>query len=106
VIVAEEQADALVEKIRSHVERIRVGDGMLETTTMGPLISKAQFETVHRYVCHGIESGLRLVTGGKPLTNSPDTDGYYYAPTVFDQVGPESPLAKEEVFGPVLPILR
>jgi aldehyde dehydrogenase (NAD+) len=106
VIVAERQADALVKNIRSHVDRIHVGDGMLETTTMGPLVNKTQFETVHRYICHGVESGLRLVTGGKPLTNNPDIDGYYYAPTVFDKVWPESSLANEEIFGPVLPILR
>ena len=106
VIVAEEQADTLVKNIQSHVDRIKVGDGMLEDTTMGPLASKAQFETVHHYVRQGIESGLTLVVGGQPLTDRPDVDGYYFAPTVFDQVGPDSPLADEEIFGPVLPILR
>jgi NAD-dependent aldehyde dehydrogenases len=104
--VAEEQADTLVKNIQSHVDRIKVGDGMLEDTTMGPLASKAQFETVHHYVRQGIESGLTLVVGGQPLTDRPDVDGYYFAPTVFDQVGPDSPLADEEIFGPVLPILR
>jgi aldehyde dehydrogenase (NAD+) len=106
VVVTDDQADALVKNIQLHVDRIKVGDGMLENTTMGPLASNTQFETVHRYVCQGIESGLKPVVGGKPLTNRPDVDGYYYAPTVFDQVPSDSPLADEEIFGPVLPILR
>ena len=53
----------LVNNIRLYVDRIKVGDGMLENTTMGPLASKAQFEIVHRYVRQGIESGLKLVVG-------------------------------------------
>ena len=106
VIVGEGQADALIERLLSHVEGIKVGDGMAEGTTMGPLVSKAQFEIVAGYVRQGIDSGCTLLAGGRPLVENPDEEGYYYAPTVFDRVGAESPLALEEIFGPVLPVIR
>ena len=106
VIVCEAQADALVERILCHVARIKVGDGMVDGITMGPLISKAQLQIVDGYVRQGLESGCALLTGGRPLVEDFDQQGYYYAPTVFDRVAPESPLALEEIFGPVLPIIR
>jgi aldehyde dehydrogenase (NAD+) len=106
VIVKEEQADPLVDKILSLVAKIQVGDGMLESTTMGPLVSKSQFEIVERYVAKGIESGCQLVYGGKALVKQPDHEGYYYTATLFDRVAPDSVLAKEEIFGPVLPVIR
>ena len=106
VIVDAEQADALVERIVAHVTRLEVGDGLDPGTTMGPLVSHGQLRTVDRYVRQGVESGCALLTGGRALTGNPESDGYYYAPTVFDRVGPDSPLAVEEIFGPVLPIVR
>jgi alpha-ketoglutaric semialdehyde dehydrogenase len=106
VIVSDAQADALVERVLSHVSRIKVGDGLEPATTMGPLVSETQFRTVAEYVKQGVESGCALLAGGQPLTENPQQDGYYYAPTVFDHVRADSPLALEEIFGPVLPILR
>ena len=58
------QADALGARIVDHVGRIKVGDGMSEGVTMGPLVSKAQLETVEGYVRAGVGSGCRLVAGG------------------------------------------
>ena len=106
VIVTEAQADALADKLLSCMQKIQVGDGMLDSTTMGPLVSRAQFDTVERYVAKGIESGCKLLCGGKPVGQQPDQDGYYFAPTLFDKVPAASPLAKEEIFGPVLPVIR
>jgi aldehyde dehydrogenase (NAD+) len=106
VVVCEEQADALLEKILIQVARIKVGDGMLEGTTMGPLVSKAQFDIVEGYVRKGVESGCTLRAGGRAVVENPDAQGYYYTPTVFDHVPAESPLALDEIFGPVLPIIR
>jgi aldehyde dehydrogenase (NAD+) len=106
VIVLDTQADALIQRILDEVARIKVGNGLDAGTTMGPLVSKAQLETVARYVRQGQSSGCRLLTGGRVLADNVEEDGYFYAPTVFDRVPPESPLAREEIFGPVLPILR
>ncbi|MGH9159322.1 MAG: aldehyde dehydrogenase family protein, partial [Vicinamibacteraceae bacterium] len=106
VIVADAQADALLERIVSLVDRLEVGDGSKPGTTMGPLVSHAQLRSVDRYVSQGIDAGCELVTGGRALVDEPERQGYYYAPTVFDRVPADSPLAVEEIFGPVLPILR
>ena len=106
VIVGEAQADALVERILDHVTRIKVGDGLDTATTMGPLVSKAQLETVEGYVRQGKQSGCALLAGGSALSQDPEREGYYHQATVFDHVTPDSPLAQEEIFGPVLPVIR
>ena len=106
VIVSYEQADELVERILAHVNRIRVGDGLDENTTMGPLVSQGQMEIVESYVRRGLDSGARLLAGGRRLVEDADREGYFYAPTLFDAVEPGSPLAQEEIFGPVLPVIR
>ena len=106
VIVADDQADALVERIVAQVEGIRVGDGLEPGTTMGPLVSEAQLRTVERYVEEGLARGCELRAGGKRLTDDPEQHGYFHEPTVFDRVPPDCSLALEEIFGPVLPILR
>src|SRR5687768_12047846 len=106
VIVLDTQADDLVQRILTEVGRIKVGNGLEAGTTMGPLVSRAQLETVDGYVRQGRDSGCQLLTGGTALADNVEEDGYFYAPTVFDRVPPDSPLAREEIFGPVLPILR
>ena len=106
VIVLDSQASDLVEKIESEVKRIKVGDGISAETTMGPLVSMGQFQTTAGYVKQAELEGLSAITGGKPLVSEPATEGYYYGATVFDGVSPSSPLAQEEIFGPVLPVIR
>lgn len=106
VIVAAAQADALVERIVSLVGRISVGNGIDPSTTMGPLVSQGQLRNVERYVREGQAAGSTLLAGGRALTDDPDRNGYYYAPTLFDHVPHDSALAREEIFGPVLPIVR
>ena len=106
VIVVDSQADALLERLLDHVSRIKVGDGMCAGVTMGPLVSRQQFDAVDRYVRQGVDSGCALLAGGQSLAEDSERDGYFYAPTVFDRVPPDSPLAQEEIFGPVLPVIR
>jgi acyl-CoA reductase-like NAD-dependent aldehyde dehydrogenase len=106
VIVSDAQADPLVERILHHVGRIRVGDGLEPSTTMGPLVSHAQLTSVDSYVREGIAHGYPLLTGGRTLSDEGAGNGFFYAPTVFDRVAPDSRLALEEIFGPVLPIIR
>jgi len=106
VIVEESQADQLREHLLTHVAKIRVGNGLDPQTTMGPLVSREQMEIVAGYVRKGLEEDAKLVAGGKRLTENPETDGYFFAPTLFDHVSPQSALAREEIFGPVLPMIR
>lgn len=106
IIVSEREADLLAERVVHHTKQIKVGNGLVDGTTMGPLVSHAQLETVEGYVQKGLREGASLLYGGQRLAEDPEREGYYHEPTVFDRVGAASPLAQEEIFGPVLPILR
>jgi len=106
VIVEESQADQLRDHLATHIGKIRVGNGLDAQTTMGPVVSREQMETVAGYVRKGLEDGATLVAGGRPLAENRENEGYFYAPTLFDHVSPQSALAREEIFGPVLPLIR
>ena len=105
VIVTHAAADALVSCILQYVDRIVVGDGLAAGTTMGPLVSERHLQSVDKYVQEARAAGVELLRGGGPAADGTGS-GYFYQPTVFDHVDPASALAREEVFGPVLPILR
>jgi betaine-aldehyde dehydrogenase len=75
-------------------------------TTMGPLISEAQFNKVMKYIGLGREQGARLVTGGKRPTDSALAKGWFVEPTIFADVTTDMRIAREEIFGPVLSVLR
>ena len=97
--------DAVVEAVADRLAQIRVGDPLDDSTTMGPLVSAAQLQRVEGYVAAGHAEGARLVTGGsRPGGVSPG--GFYLAPTLFDGVAPAHTIATEEIFGPVLSVLR
>ncbi len=89
---------------KQEAESTRVGDPRQPDTTIGPLVSQAQFDKVQRLIQHGIEEGATLVTGG---TGRPDgiNKGYYAKPTIFADVDNRMTIAREEIFGPVLCIL-
>jgi aldehyde dehydrogenase (NAD+) len=96
---------AEVEAIARRVtESVVVGDPASEKTTVGPLVSKIQFERVERYIERGIAEGAKLVTGGSGRPEGLST-GYYVKPTIFSGVRNDMTIAREEIFGPVLCIL-
>jgi gamma-glutamyl-gamma-aminobutyraldehyde dehydrogenase len=97
--VAEQVTDAVVERARA----LRVGDPLDPATQMGALVSESHLGRVLEHIRGGTDDGARLRTGGaRTLT---ETGGVYLEPTVFDRVGPDSALAREEIFGPVLSVL-
>jgi len=106
VLVEESLGDDLVELLRLRILNIRIGNGLDPDNTMGPLVSREQMEMVARYVSMGKEGGAKLVLGGHPLVSDAEREGYFYAATLFDHVAPDSPLALDEIFGPVLPVIR
>jgi aldehyde dehydrogenase (NAD+) len=89
---------------RQEADTTKVGDPQNEDTTVGPLVSKAQFEKVQRFIQLGIDEGATLVSGG---TGQPDgiDKGYFVKPTIFADVSNDMAIAREEIFGPVLCIL-
>ncbi|GLS87212.1 aldehyde dehydrogenase [Cypionkella aquatica] len=98
-----QQAQALA-VAKETAEALLPGDPTLETTTMGPLISKTQWEKVQRLIQAGIDEGATLVTGGigRPAGLN---HGWFAKPTIFGDVKNEMTISKEEIFGPVLAIL-
>ena len=90
----------------ARAEKIKIGDGLDESVEMGPLINEAAREKVHRYVQIGKEEGARLLLGGTIYEEGRWIDGWFYRPTIFDQVSPSMRIAQEEIFGPVLSIIE
>jgi len=104
IIVHESVHDELLEKMIAGIKRIQLGDTMDPTTGMGPLVSAAQRDTVERYVALGHEAGGKCVAGGKRPSSLPK--GYFYEPTIFDGIDNKSRIAQEEIFGPVVVVIR
>src|ERR1022692_2092914 len=94
--------DAVVERTR----KLKIGDGMVNTTDIGPCVDQAQLDTVLRYIEIGrAEAGAPKI-GGRRLTGEYYGKGYFVEPTVFADVTPEMTIAREEIFGPVLAVMR
>ncbi|WP_145945454.1 alpha-ketoglutaric semialdehyde dehydrogenase GucD [Paenibacillus sp. Y412MC10] len=105
VIVVREVYEAFKAKLLSQIEGIRLGDGMLPETWMGPCANERQLETVLHYIQKGLDQGAVLLTGGARASGSALEDGFYVQPTVFDGVTPQMSIAREEIFGPVLALI-
>jgi 2-formylbenzoate dehydrogenase len=88
----------LVGRLEEHVRALRVGDPLDPQTQMGTLVTRDHLDMVSGYVRRGIDEGLRMFTGGQQI----DERGAYAVPTVFVDVPPDSPLSRDEIFGPVL----
>ena len=88
------------------VEGMKVGDAHDFSSDLGPLVSRRQLETVDRYVQIGQEEGAKLLTGGHRLTDEGRHRGWFYAPTIFGDVDNSMRIAQEEIFGPVLAVIR
>ncbi len=98
--------DAFVERLVERVSAIRVGRALDKGVTMGPLINQTQLDTVMGYIELGHKEGATLVTGGQRLTDDGLDAGFFVAPTIFTGVTPDMAIAREEIFGPVLSVLR
>ncbi len=85
---------------------LKVGNGLDETVEMGPLVSEGQRKTVHRYVEIGKAEGAKIVCGGEPLRGDDYEKGFFYSPTIFADVTPAMRIAREEIFGPVLAVIK
>jgi len=95
-----------MEMLVDRANRLKVGDSMDSSTQMGALISKAQFEIVDCYVRQAVDSDARLLCGGKRLTGGIYDKGYYYPPTILEPVDNRVPCVQEEIFGPLLVVLK
>jgi aldehyde dehydrogenase (NAD+) len=106
LILHEKIHGKFLEMLVERVSKLRLGDGLLPSTEVGPCINEGQQETVAGYVRVGLEQGAKLLTGGTIPKGGALDGGWFYAPTVFSEVKPDHRIAKEEIFGPVLSVLK
>ncbi|HET9361949.1 MAG TPA: aldehyde dehydrogenase family protein, partial [Vicinamibacterales bacterium] len=106
VVVHEKVYDEFLGAFAARARALRVGNGLDERTDMGPSVSEAQLETVMKYVEIGRAEGATLVTGGRRLTAGPHANGWFHEPTIFGDVQPSMRIAQEEIFGPVVSVVR
>ncbi len=105
VVVHRKVADAFVERLAATAQKLRIGDGLLSETEMGPLVNRGRVAAVHEYTEIGKQEGARLVTGGNPLSEGELAEGAYYAPTIFTNATTNMRIAQEEVFGPFVTVI-
>ncbi len=98
--------DEVLQRLVRRLRSIRIGHPLDADTEMGCLVSQAQFDKVTSYIAKGLEDGARLVTGGGRPAASELADGFFVEPTVFADVDMSMRIAREEIFGPVLSVLR
>jgi acyl-CoA reductase-like NAD-dependent aldehyde dehydrogenase len=105
VLVHQDIHEQFVSQFSGFVGTVKVGDPMDPTTRMGPVVSDSQLSTVEHYVNAGNEAKAKLVTGGGRVTGGEYDKGYFYQPTIFDNVDNAMTIAQEEIFGPVLSVI-
>ncbi|PEL13492.1 aldehyde dehydrogenase [Bacillus sp. AFS017336] len=98
--------DEVVDQLAKLSSSITIGNQLDMTTGMGPMASEQQLNTVLSYIEAGIQEGARLVCGGKRLTGNGYDNGYFVEPTIFADVHNKMKIAQEEIFGPVLCVIR
>lgn len=106
VIVVRDVYEAFKEKLVSKIKALKVGNGMEAGTWLGPCANEAQQQTVLSYIRKGIEEGAELLIGGELPEDTRLAGGFFVEPAVFDNVTPDMAIAREEIFGPVLAIIR
>jgi aldehyde dehydrogenase (NAD+) len=106
VIVHEAVAGAFTERFVDRARRLRLGSGLEPTTDVGPVINARQLQRIHDYTQVGRSEGARVLTGGEPATEGALARGYFYRPTIFADVEPKMRIAREEIFGPSVAVLR
>jgi aldehyde dehydrogenase (NAD+) len=104
LLVHRDNVEETLAYAKDAVAKIRVGDPRDDSTTMGPVVNRAQFERIQRYIQIGLDEGARLVCGGPGRPDGFDR-GYYVRPTIFADVTPNMTIAREEIFGPVMSVL-
>ena len=105
ILVQEDVHDQFLSMFVNFTSGLKVGDPMDPQTRMGPLVSEQQLKTVESYVDSGKQEKATLVKGGSRLSGGEFDKGYFYEPTIFDQVDNAMKIAQEEIFGPVLTVI-
>ncbi|MBC7929393.1 MAG: aldehyde dehydrogenase family protein, partial [Rubrivivax sp.] len=105
-VVVESVADEFVSRVVERANALRIGDGLNADTDVGPIVDEGQYKSVLSYIDIGREDGAELLCGGEAADGAGLGKGFFVKPTVFDRVTPDMRIAREEIFGPVLSVLR
>ena len=106
VVVHEKVYEEFLEAFVSGARSLRVGNGLDPDVQVGPSVSEAQLQTVMQYIDIGIHEGARLAAGGHRLESGPYARGWFHEPTILADVDPAMRVAQEEIFGPVVSVIR
>jgi malonate-semialdehyde dehydrogenase (acetylating)/methylmalonate-semialdehyde dehydrogenase len=106
VPVGDKTADALVARLKPRVEALKIGPATDKDAQMGPIVSKAQRDKIVGYIDEGVKAGAELVVDGRGFRLQGYENGYFVGGTLFDRVKPDMKIYREEIFGPVLSVVR
>jgi malonate-semialdehyde dehydrogenase (acetylating)/methylmalonate-semialdehyde dehydrogenase len=106
VAVGDETGDAVVEKLTAELANMKVGNGLEEGHDMGPLVTRDHYEKVRGYVDLGVEEGAELAVDGRDIEVPGHPEGFYLGGCLFDKVQPGMKIYQDEIFGPVLCVVR
>jgi aldehyde dehydrogenase (NAD+) len=106
LIVHDDIRGPFTDRLLDRVSKMKVGNGLDPDVELAPVINEQQKDRVLEYIAVGQKEGATLMTGGEELTGDEHANGYFIAPTVFDDMTPDMRIATEEVFGPVTGIMR
>ena len=106
LILHEKIYDKFMSMLVDKTTKLKLGDGLLPESQVGPCVNEGQRKTVQQYVEIGMSEGAKLVAGGKIASEGNLSRGWFHQPTIFTEVMPEMRIAKEEIFGPVLSVIR
>ncbi len=106
VTVGDQVADALIDQLKPRVESLRIGPYNDPDADMGPLVTRQHYEKVKNYIDIGVEEGADLVVDGRGFSLQGYEDGNFIGGSIFDRVTPDMRIYKEEIFGPVLAVVR
>ncbi len=106
VCVGDETANTVVDKLKTELSDLKVGCGTDTSNNMGPLVTKAHHDKVRSYVDLGVEEGADLVVDGRGLVVDDHEEGFFLGGCLFDKVTPDMRIYQEEIFGPVLCVVR
>jgi aldehyde dehydrogenase (NAD+) len=106
LILHEKIHDTFVDMLVARTKKLKLGDGLLPGVDVGPCVNKGQQDTVQSYVDIGLSEGATLAAGGEIPTDAKLKNGWFYKPTIFTDVKPSFRIAQEEIFGPVLSVIR
>jgi alpha-ketoglutaric semialdehyde dehydrogenase len=106
VLVIESVYNAFVEKLIKRTAELKVGDGLSAETQVCPVVTEKQLQSILKYVEIGKAEGAKLAVGGQRLKGGVYDDGWYMSPAVFTDVTPKMRIAREEIFGPVLAVMK